>query len=1040
MAKSYLICLLFSPFSLFGQWQDRRFQHYPVEKLPSPFVVNFIEDRDGFLWVATRGGLCRFDGRDYKIFHHNPDDSSSLSNSYVRHIIEDKKGRIWVATFGSGLSLFNKFTETFENYPNPASPESNRIHGVVVGENNRIWLATEGAGLQFFDIDKKQYFSVSPTGSALESKIKPNARSIKLGKDMRLWIGTVGRGFYVYDTKTGQYDTSYCMLANGLEVMDFLEDGSDTLYAATSNGLLKISKKSRTVLRNFQADGSDKGPVASRIFMMKMAPNRQIWMATVSGLSIFDLKTKKFENYHENPFDPWGILEKRLISIYLDKKGVAWIGSWNKGYYSTPVFGLGFKNLRTKPETGKAARFTEIMDIHQAGISKVWISTQSDGIIRYDYQKRIPEFFSSSQLMDTSIKDKQLLSCFEDRRGTIWLGNAVKHFMFGKKDQVGRQFFSVFKDKEGKPISAQTTNFAEDKEGNIWMATFHGLYSFHPKKQKVFKFKFRDQTRKQGKAINQLFSICLSRTGKIFLATNGGGMIWFDPVSRRYQVFDRNRPERENLKAGLLATIKEDDKGWLWIGSENQGIFVTRAEKPGIFKWFNVSNGLKENNVECLELDEEGKVWAGGKYLSRIKVIQEKNGLPEQLEVQSFSSPEFVQPNIFKTDASFKTEDGFLFFGGSDGITYFHPGEIRKNLPLSQSVVTGLKVMEKDWVGDTSITFKSHLILPYDQNFLRISFSNLGFAGLEASRCRYKMDGLQNDWVEDNPNGEARFTKLEPGLYQFRLQAGNLEGKWNPKETRIWFEIIPPWWQTWWFYVLLFLALGSGISIAIWLRIKSIKRKAEEKAKLEIEKLELELKALKAQINPHFMFNALNSIEDFIWKKEVELASDYLSRFARLMRLVLENSHFEWVPMAKEIEALQLYLQLEAMRSDNGFDYELIDNTNLEAETIEITPMLIQPFAENSILHGLSPLKSRRGTVEIRFEKETDHFLKISISDNGVGRQNKNTGRVSFGMKLTKERILKLNQNNEESLQIVDLADGAGNSLGTKVIIQIPFR
>jgi LytS/YehU family sensor histidine kinase len=158
------------------------------------------------------------------------------------------------------------------------------------------------------------------------------------------------------------------------------------------------------------------------------------------------------------------------------------------------------------------------------------------------------------------------------------------------------------------------------------------------------------------------------------------------------------------------------------------------------------------------------------------------------------------------------------------------------------------------------------------------------------------------------------------------------------------------------------------------------------------------------------------------------------------MRLVLENSHFDTVPIDKELEALMQYLQLEAMRADFSFDFEIKDETGLNLQENEITPMLLQPFVENAILHGLSPLKERKGKIEILIVKVSNQKLQVIIRDNGVGRKISNTERISFGMSLTRERILKLNQNKEDALVITDLKDSAGKPMGTEVTIYLPFN
>jgi len=318
----------------------------------------------------------------------------------------------------------------------------------------------------------------------------------------------------------------------------------------------------------------------------------------------------------------------------------------------------------------------------------------------------------------------------------------------------------------------------------------------------------------------------------------------------------------------------------------------------------------------------------------------------------------------------------------------------------------------------------------------------MGFEGLKGSRCRYKLVGFHSSWIFTKHHDEANFTNLEPGIYRFEVQASNNENLWNSHSRVLTIEILPPWWQTWWFYMVSSLAIVALIIAIIKYRLSKIRKEEKEMASQELQKIQLELKVLRSQMNPHFMFNALNSIENFIWKNEIKQASDYLGKFARLMRLVLENSHFETVGLDKELEALECYMQLEALRMDHKFTYKIENNLNADPSEIQIVPMLMQPFVENAILHGLLP-KDGKGKLTIKIDMIVEDKIKVEIEDDGVGRSYRRTTESagihhSMGMKLTLERVRKINNGDINSVQIIDLTND-GSACGTLVKIILPI-
>ena len=307
------------------------------------------------------------------------------------------------------------------------------------------------------------------------------------------------------------------------------------------------------------------------------------------------------------------------------------------------------------------------------------------------------------------------------------------------------------------------------------------------------------------------------------------------------------------------------------------------------------------------------------------------------------------------------------------------------------------------------------------------------------------MEGLDSTWTYSK-NTFVQFTTLPPGNYKFVVYALNAEGQISSIPAEVKFCISAPFWKTWWFIVFLCLLVSILIFIVYKRRIYLIQKQEEEKTAVNKRISESELKALRAQMNPHFMFNAINSIQNFVLKNDSKSAQKYLTKFARLIRSVLENSKHELVWLNKEVEALELYVELEALRASFCFDYEIIVEDSLNAENLFIPPMIIQPYIENAILHGIIPLSDRRGKLCIKFSKNGS-VLKCVIDDNGIGRrkakeikERKRISHQSMGMAVTQERIDILNEQNNNLLTKVVIMDNVLNDIATGTTVEITIN
>jgi hypothetical protein len=360
---------------------------------------------------------------------------------------------------------------------------------------------------------------------------------------------------------------------------------------------------------------------------------------------------------------------------------------------------------------------------------------------------------------------------------------------------------------------------------------------------------------------------------------------------------------------------------------------------------------------------------------------------------------------------------------------------------LPEVVLTGFKVLNEDVILKTSLEYADTINLTYKDYVFSFEFSAIHLTAPNKNRYAYTLEGFDKDWVYTQRRF-ATYTNLDPGRYTFKVKASNNDGIWNDTGLSINIIISPPFWKTLWFYALMSLLIAGIIWTLYKFRVGQIRK--EEKLKTEFNKrlADVEMTALRAQMNPHFLFNCLNSINRFIVRNDAETASNYLTKFSRLIRLILQNSKSPTITLKSELEALKLYIDMEELRFENRFDHHIHVDENIETEYIEVPPLLLQPYVENAIWHGLMH-KEAKGQLTIQITKEGDR-LRCMIEDNGIGRQkalqlkSKSATRDKpMGMKITTDR-LNLYQK-QTDVQVIDLLDGNGDPCGTRVILGMPY-
>jgi hypothetical protein len=488
------------------------------------------------------------------------------------------------------------------------------------------------------------------------------------------------------------------------------------------------------------------------------------------------------------------------------------------------------------------------------------------------------------------------------------------------------------------------------------------------------------------------------------------------------------------LHSSLINDIATGSTGTTWVATRDGGlakIFLTPDGETSITH-LNATGGLHDNTIFSVAIDEHHQTWYnspnGIGYISsdgkRTNFFNVKTGLPFAKFQQSINC---IPGDMVAT----VTENNFFSF----------------YTPATLQYDDNNMVIERVQLNDTIAIDTNRQTFTYHENTIRIDYSLLDFTAPGGIEYYCILEGFDKDWVNNGNQSNIRYANLKPGKYLFKVKAKKPNGEFNKTEASWAFVIGAPFWQATWFKLSLF----ALVLFAAWYLYRQRIRKArkDERVKNEYEKkiAEVEMLALRAQMNPHFMFNSLNSINNFILKNDPDNASGYLTKFSRLMRLILDNSRSEWVLLENELKALELYIQLEAVRFDNAFEYSLEVGGDINTGSITVPPMLIQPYVENAIWHGLLHRKEPGGRIDIKLWKNTD-TLYIEMEDNGIGREEAKrlksktaTRHKSHGMTITAERMEIVNRiyNVDAGVTVSDIDDNRGKT-GTRVTITFKYR
>jgi ligand-binding sensor domain-containing protein/signal transduction histidine kinase/DNA-binding NarL/FixJ family response regulator len=985
------------------------FDHLSVEEgLSQSTVFAVTQDADGFMWFGTRDGLNRYDSRSIKTYRNETTNARSISSNSIHCLLVDSQQQLWVGT-NEGLNVYHADADNFTRSKlNPDSDEgarNNHIAAIHEAANGTIWIGTHGGLSKVISRDPLRYIHFRYDNTNTNSLLDNEIRALNTDRGGNLWIGTTKGVSKLTETADGNYIfTNYPLHSTHIQgkswVNGILQDDMGNILIATEQNGIQILNPQTGQIAPFNFYNRDGRSIETVRVMQRHG--HTLWIGTLEGMYLYDLQRKTFHLYKNDPDDNLSLSDNSVRSVYRDRSGTYWIGTFYGGvnYYS-PLSRQFDKIDVTDQQNRKIYKIAGAMlTDHQ---NNLWIGTDGNGLFCQDAKgKKILQLKHQPDDVN-SISHNKVKCILQDDDNGIWIGtiNGLNYYDFRYK--TIHRYFHNASDTTSLPDD-RVYDLAKDSEGNIWVGTYRGGLCKLNKETKTFE--------RFGYRANDTTS--LSSDGITYIYEDSGNNLWVGTISglnkkpKGKDTFIRfvNANNQNNMYA---LCIYEDKQKRLWIGTRDEGLKLKEKDNA-IFRTFTAADGLAGNSVSGMLEDSKGFLW-----------ISTENGLsrldPTTLTFKNYNKNDGLICSEFNFNSFHKDRYGFMYFGGYNGIVKFHPDSIQQNTASPALTFTRLKLFNEEVYIDSTgngilhqnLSHTTGLVFKYAQNIFSIEFASLSFIHPGKNKYAYKLEGFEEQW---NYVSEpvATYMNLRPGHYTLLAKGSNNDGVWNAEPIRLSITVLPPLWKTWWAYGI----YGAIILLLVYalLRFNKMRWKLTHDLKIEQMEKEQQEKLHKAKLN--FFTNIAHEIRtpltlivspleltlerypnDSFVQKQLHIVKSNTNRLVRLINqlldfqkqesgtLKLRLAHGNIVTLLKEtIFSFSEYAHTRNIQLDLHAPQEVIylDFDRDELEKV-FCNLLYNAFK-------FTPGGGRVSiTVTLEHEAQADKksFVKIILEDNGIG-------------------------------------------------------
>jgi ligand-binding sensor domain-containing protein/two-component sensor histidine kinase len=972
--------------------------------LSQNFIYDIIQDKFGFLWIATKDGLNRYDGINFKIFNYSKKNKQVLSSNYITSVLEDEEGNLWVGTKGKGLNFYDRKKNKFFQYPiSPKDSLGEITISELYKEKGNILIGTNNNGLFRFNTKTNEFSSIqlTPSAEALNginsiSKIKGNGKG-------KIWIATYGAGLFAFDYILNSINYFSLLRDDRFKRINRINDfiiNDSIIWLATREGLVKLNLQTNERQLFQPVKSINDSPRVKSIIQKK----DDLIVIGESSIWHFDIKSKNFREVYFNPDETF------TSTSIIDKTDIVWIGTSGWG-----VIKYDLKKQAFNREEGNFLKFVfpKLIDL-------------LDNEFEINLETDRAAFFNS---------------IIKDTHGNYWAAVRNQTIVKANSDYKIEKVLKpkLFKNSYSHELFG---NLYEDRNRNIWFSTFGGICKINPSDYSIKYFQIYPPQEKIDYYINStsypdITCIYQDKEGIFWLGTPTLGLSKFNETTNQIEFFNKIDSTETSFNSLFILSIEPDPKEpekYLWIGTDGNSL-MKFDKKNETFVSFEFQDKIPGNVVYGILSDHQNNLW-----------MSSNNGLirfnPSIKSIFTFDENDGLQSKEFNRNEYYKTDDGKFVFGGVNGYNWFYPENVIKNNVAPKISLTGFKIYNKNVEfeqNETIINYPIELVkeinLKHNQNMLTFKVAVLDFSTPAKNRYSYMLEGLDSHWNISNINQDAIYTNLDPGKYTFLVKGANNHGVWNSSSLSIAINISPAWWQTWWFKglsLLLFLSLTVVlIKYYTSIKYKEKMREIEKKRALENERLRIsrnmhdELGARLAKLS------ILLRLSRRISQKSPESEENYVKLIEAAKDVESSMDEIIWSVDPK-------YDNLdELINFFTNYARSYFEETNIKLRfdfPFEIPPHPLSVEERHQLFNilkeSLTNVLKHSSASEVELSlKENENVFIISIRDNGIGFEDYKVGENSFGLNNMKARA--------ESIGF-KIRINSTPAIGTEITLEIP--
>ncbi len=1035
LLQLFLIALLALP--IYPQQNILKFKKLTSnDGLSQNFISAIYQDKNGFMWFGTKDGLNRYDGYEFKVYRHNPFDTTSLSGNYISTLFEDSKGRLWVAS--TALDLFIPEKDAFKRIilkiPTTKSESTiniNKITSITEDKNGLIWLGTND-GLISYDPQtdlSRRYYQKQETNALLSDNL-----ILSLSNDDSLLIIGTQNGMKLLNLDALKknriefikilHEDAKELLTSKRTILSQFRASSNLIYSGTPAGLIKIdlgTRKSEFI----SYKGYSFFPFwLNRILSIVQDKNSNLWLACSGGLVVYNPVRNSFKYYFHDPKDEQSLSLNNIISLYTDRGGKIWIGTAGKGINLFDQNQKEFYLYNGLVDREPFKSSFSVSAILSESDNFLWIASQQK-LFRLD---RMNKEYKHVKLLYSP--EGEITSIVKDKKQSIWVSSSGGvHKISDNGNRITYYGHNPSNPNSLKDIFVRLLFI--DSRGNLYALNSRYLSRFNEESNSFTHYEL-SFTEKNNLA-PVIRSIYETKDGSFWFGWNDG-LVKFNLETKEKIIFRHVIGNSKSIGNSEVLTICEDPvqpQKYLWIGTQGGGLSRLNIE-DGTFANFSVSDGLP-NNVVYGILSSGNELWLSTNN-GLCRVTTDKYGTPT---FRNYDVTDGLQGNEFNTGAYSKSISGELFFGGLNGVNAFIPSSIRDNIYIPPVVFTELKFVKGSLEEGSNSQSRintainnSEVTIPYSQNSFTVQFAALDYTATEKNKYMYKLAPIHDEWINLGTQRNVTFTELGSGEYELIVKGSNNDGIWNEEGASLKILITPPFWQTVWAYGIYAVILILGLYVLRRYELSRLRLKSRLKIEsIETQKLK-EIDEMKsgffANISHEFrtpltlILGPAEQLEqnetDDNKKEKLRTINSSANRLLRLINQILDLSKLEKGKTKLRCQQGDLVIFLKGIV--NSFA-SIAERKNISLQLISEVSNIQTYFDRDvfekifyNLLSNAFKFTPQGCSIEVKIYKPesisnnftSSDFCKIEVKDSGVGIEERDLPRV-FNKFYTVENI-----------------------------------